>query len=238
MAEALDLEPVPVTVTGAATLESPYPVTDFAAASVATAGVALAGLLDALDLGRSTVTVRPRALRGLVRGRRAPGRLGSRRRRGTRSPATTCASDGWIRLHTNAPAHRAAALRVLGVEAVRERVARAVAALAGRRARDRDRRRGRVRGGHAVARRSGRSIRRARRSRGEPLVAREKTDEAGRLVLAGGRATRERRSPGCACSTSRACSPDRSRPGCWPASAPTCCASTRPTGTSPRSCPT
>src|SRR5207253_10687567 len=58
MAAALELPAVPVTVTGAATLESPYPVTDFAAAAVATAGVSLAALLDALDLGRSTVTVR------------------------------------------------------------------------------------------------------------------------------------------------------------------------------------
>ncbi len=38
------------------------------------------------------------------------------------------ARDGWIRLHTNAPHHRAAALRVLGAAAEREAVARAVAA--------------------------------------------------------------------------------------------------------------
>jgi hypothetical protein len=37
------------------------------------------------------------------------------------------AADGWIRLHTNAPRHRAAALRVLGVEADRDGVAVAVA---------------------------------------------------------------------------------------------------------------
>ncbi len=36
------------------------------------------------------------------------------------------AADGWIRLHTNAPHHRAAALRVLGVEADRSAVAAAV----------------------------------------------------------------------------------------------------------------
>jgi hypothetical protein len=36
------------------------------------------------------------------------------------------ALDGWIRLHTNAPHHRAAALRVLGVEGDREWVAAAV----------------------------------------------------------------------------------------------------------------
>ncbi|MBW4041942.1 MAG: acyl-CoA transferase [Acidobacteria bacterium] len=36
-------------------------------------------------------------------------------------------SDGWIRLHTNAPRHRAAALRVLGVSADRDEVAAEVA---------------------------------------------------------------------------------------------------------------
>ncbi len=38
-------------------------------------------------------------------------------------------ADGWIRLHTNAPHHRAAALRVLGVPPERDAVAAAVAAL-------------------------------------------------------------------------------------------------------------
>ena len=36
------------------------------------------------------------------------------------------ASDGWIRLHTNAPHHRDAALAVLGVSADKEQVTRAV----------------------------------------------------------------------------------------------------------------
>ncbi|MCP4962495.1 MAG: acyl-CoA transferase, partial [Actinomycetia bacterium] len=36
-------------------------------------------------------------------------------------------ADGWIKLHTNAPHHRAAALKALGVEADREKVASAVA---------------------------------------------------------------------------------------------------------------
>ncbi len=36
-------------------------------------------------------------------------------------------SDGWIRLHTNAPHHRAAALRVLGVDGDKDAVTRAVA---------------------------------------------------------------------------------------------------------------
>jgi crotonobetainyl-CoA:carnitine CoA-transferase CaiB-like acyl-CoA transferase len=38
------------------------------------------------------------------------------------------AADGWIRLHTNAPHHRAAALKVLGVPADKARIAKAVAA--------------------------------------------------------------------------------------------------------------
>ncbi len=42
-------------------------------------------------------------------------------------PSTGSERHGWIRLHTNAPRHRAAALRVLGVEAEREHVAAAVA---------------------------------------------------------------------------------------------------------------
>ncbi len=37
------------------------------------------------------------------------------------------AKDGWIRLHTNAPHHRAAALKVLGVAADKDTVAKAVA---------------------------------------------------------------------------------------------------------------
>lgn len=40
------------------------------------------------------------------------------------------ASDGWVRLHTNAPAHKAAALAVLGLEAVADRTTVASAASA------------------------------------------------------------------------------------------------------------
>ncbi len=48
---------------------------------------------------------------------RRSGRTAGRwQRRGTRSPATTGRRDGWIRLHTNAPHHRAAAQRVLGAQ--------------------------------------------------------------------------------------------------------------------------
>ena len=41
------------------------------------------------------------------------------------------ARDGWIKLHTNAPHHRAAALSVLGCEPIRESVARVVATWSG-----------------------------------------------------------------------------------------------------------
>ena len=54
---SLGLSPDAV-LTGPATLASVYPVSELAAASVATAGVALAELLDALGLGRPAVTVR------------------------------------------------------------------------------------------------------------------------------------------------------------------------------------
>ncbi len=236
MAEALQLEPVPVTVTGAATLESPYPVTDFAAASIATAGVALAGLLDALDLGRSTVTVRRELSEGWFAGAVRPV--------GWSPPppwdaiaGDYLASDGWIRLHTNAPAHRAAALRVLGVEAVRESVARAVAgwqaealetAIVDE-------------GGCAAVMRSPAEW--AKHPQGaavarEPLVARKKTDAGGRLLLplAGHPGASARRAAGARPhSRARRTGGDSA---CWPASAPTCCASTRPTGRNPRSFPT
>ena len=39
--------------------------------------------------------------------------------------------DGWIRLHTYLPHHRAAALKALGVEATREKIAAAMGAQSG-----------------------------------------------------------------------------------------------------------
>lgn len=126
MSEALGVDVGAVNVTGTATLESPYPVSDLAAASVAAVGAALTALLDAGGIPGVAATVRrERADAWFRAGVRPVGWV---------APAPWdavagdyAASDGWIRLHTNAPHHRQAALRVLGVEADRDAVARAVA---------------------------------------------------------------------------------------------------------------
>jgi len=127
MGEALGVDVAGVTVTGTATLESPYPVSDLAAASVASAGAALTELLAAGGIPNTTATVRRELADAWFRAGVRPV--------GWVAPAPWdpiagdyAASDGWIRLHTNAPHHRQAALRVLGVEAEREAVARAVEA--------------------------------------------------------------------------------------------------------------
>ncbi len=126
MGEALGVDVAAVNVAGAATLESPYPVSDLAAASVAAAAAALTELLDAGGVAGATATVRrERADAWFRAGVRPVGWVAP-------SPWDPIAgdyatSDGWIRLHTNAPSHRQAALRVLGVEADRDVVARAVA---------------------------------------------------------------------------------------------------------------
>jgi hypothetical protein len=122
---------IPVHIGGSATLDSAYPVSDLATASVATAALAAAELCQELGYRVNAV----RLDRGLVDawfgmaltpvGWSIP------------SPWDPIAGDypttggGWIRLHTNAPHHRAAALRVLGVSGERERVANAVARWAG-----------------------------------------------------------------------------------------------------------
>ena len=138
---------------------------------------------------------------------------GRRRRRGTRSPATTARADGWIRLHTNAPAHRAAALRVLGVPGRAGGRRGGRRRLRGRRARGRRRRGGRLRGAHAHRRRVGRAPA-GRSVLAEPLIASPHRVRRGSRSSSPGRPTG--RWPGCACSTSPACSPDRSRRGSSP----------------------
>jgi CoA-transferase family III len=134
MATALGLDPAaPVSITGAATLDSAYPVSDLATASVATAAIAAAGLCDAVGLGRPEVAVD----RGLADtwfgyaltpiGWTIPSPWDAIAGDYATLGAGDGSGSGWIRLHTNAPRHRAAALRVLGVEADRDRVAEAVA---------------------------------------------------------------------------------------------------------------
>ncbi len=126
LGEALGLDVVGVNVRGVATLESPYPVSDLAAASVAAAAAGLVALLDAAGLPGGGATVRRELADAWFRaGVRPVGWI---------APAPWdalagdyAASDGWIRLHTNAEAHRLAALRVLGVDPERSAVERAVA---------------------------------------------------------------------------------------------------------------
>lgn len=108
---------------GGGGLVSAFAVSDLAAGSVGAAGLAVAELAG---LGGAAVRV-DRRLASLWFG-------SSIRPDGWRMPPAWDAvagdyrtGDGWIRLHTNAPHHRAAALGVLGAAAERDAVAAAVA---------------------------------------------------------------------------------------------------------------
>ena len=110
---------------GRGSLPSVFAVSDLASASIATAGVALSGLLG--TVGAAPPVVVDRRLASLWF-------AGSLRPEGWEPPPAWdpvagdyAAADGWIRLHTNAPRHRAAALTVLGVAPLRDAVAAAVA---------------------------------------------------------------------------------------------------------------
>lgn len=112
---------------GSGGLPSAFAVADFAAAAVGVAGAAVIELIAATSGELQTVTV-DRRLASLWFG-------SSIRPQGWELPGPWdsiagdyAASDGWIRLHTNAPHHRAAALEVLDVFPVRAHVARAVRA--------------------------------------------------------------------------------------------------------------
>lgn len=116
---------------GRPTLESFYPVSALATASIGIAGLAATDLRRALDLSGGDVIV-DRGLADAWFGQ-ALHPIGWE----LPSPWDAIAGDyrtlesdrgpGWIRLHTNAPYHRAAALRVLGVAADKAAVTRAVA---------------------------------------------------------------------------------------------------------------
>ena len=115
-----------VRVTGAGDLPSVFPVTDLAAASVGAACLAVAELVAARHGTRPDVAA-DRRLASLWFG-------SSLRPLGWELPPAWDAvagdyraTDGWIKLRTTAPHHRAAALAVLGVPAERDQVARAVA---------------------------------------------------------------------------------------------------------------
>ncbi|GAA4338942.1 CoA transferase [Pigmentiphaga soli] len=119
-----------VALTGAGDLSSVFATTSLAVASIAAAGLAVAELAAA----RHGALPRLRADRRLASFWFAD----SIRPDGWALPPAWDAvagdyrcADGWIRLHTNAPHHRAAALAVLGVPAERERVAQVVAGWSG-----------------------------------------------------------------------------------------------------------
>jgi crotonobetainyl-CoA:carnitine CoA-transferase CaiB-like acyl-CoA transferase len=119
-----DAAPVSVEVTGAGTLPSAFRVSDLAVSSIAAAGV---------ELARLTSPDAPPAVT-VDRGLAAHWFHLSIRPDGWTVPPIWDAvagdyrtSDGWIRLHTNAPHHRAAALTVLDVPAERAAVESAVA---------------------------------------------------------------------------------------------------------------
>jgi hypothetical protein len=111
---------------GSGDLPSVFAVSDFAAAAIAAAGAAV-GELVATRFGVSPRITVSRRLASLWFGF-------SIRPAGWTLPAPWdpiagdyATADGWIRLHTNAPHHRDAALSVLGVSADKSAVSRAVA---------------------------------------------------------------------------------------------------------------
>jgi hypothetical protein len=126
LGDGLGLDGDGVELTGQPGLESFYPVSALAVASIGAAGAAASELSVALGHGSRVVVVD----RGL-----ADAWFGfALRPIGWELPSPWDAIagdyrtvDGWIRLHTNAPHHREAALRVLGVAADRTAVADAVA---------------------------------------------------------------------------------------------------------------
>lgn len=124
---ALDLPPQSgdrVRFVGKERLPSCFPVSELANATIGAAGAALGALMQQHGAAREVT----------IDGRLAALWFGfSIRPLGWELPspwdaiAGDCqARDGWIKLHTNAPHHRAAALRVLGCEPAREQVAKVV----------------------------------------------------------------------------------------------------------------
>jgi len=115
-----------VSFKGAGGLASAYPVTDLACAAVATAALSIGELIRLGGSGPRSIAV-DRVLSSIWFGT-------SLRPMGWTVPTAWDAiagdyrtRDGWIRLHTNAPHHRAAAERVLSTHGGKEAVAHAVA---------------------------------------------------------------------------------------------------------------
>ena len=123
-----------LTIGGSGALPCTFPYTEFATAAIACATLAVSGLTTgaAGDYGLGTSAASPQV--NVDRRLASFWFQTSLRAQGWSSPplwdpiaGDYPTADGWIRLHTNAAHHRAAALAVLEVEAQREAVARAVA---------------------------------------------------------------------------------------------------------------
>lgn len=123
---ALDLGPAAGRVlwSESGNLPSCFPVTALAASAVGAAALALSDLL-AVDGPRPTVTV-DRRLASLWFGFSVRPQGWSLPGGGDAVAGDYRAGDGWIKLHTNAPSHKAAALAVLGCGPTRDAVERAV----------------------------------------------------------------------------------------------------------------
>ncbi|MHC6227142.1 CoA transferase [Pseudomonas sp. X10] len=126
IAKELALDPAAVRWHGSGALPSTYAVTELASASIAVAGLALAKLLQEQTGAEPLVQVDRRLASFWF--------ASSLRPLGWQAPPLWDAiagdyatSDGWIRLHTNAPHHRAAVERVLGAANERAEVLRRVA---------------------------------------------------------------------------------------------------------------
>lgn len=124
-----------VAITGEGALPSVFAVTEFATAAIGAAGLAMAEFAAAGAGAAGPDSTGPGAISQVTVDRRlASIWFGTTLRPvGWSAPplwdavaGDYRAADGWIRLHTNAPHHRDAALAVLGVAADRDAVAQAV----------------------------------------------------------------------------------------------------------------
>jgi hypothetical protein len=122
--------PQPVDFVSSGALASAFPVTDFASATVATAGLAIADLIGSSGGSQPSVTIDRRLVSFWF--------FASLRPIGWALPPIWDpiagdyeTQDGWIKLHTNAPHHRRAAQRVLGPHSDKDAMAQAVRAWRG-----------------------------------------------------------------------------------------------------------
>ena len=114
-----------VILSGRGAFPAAFAVSDFATAAVAAAGLALSELIWARFGTAPEVTV-DRRLASLWFGMSVNPQGWSLPPPWDPIAGDYAARDGWIKLHTNAPRHRAAALDVLGVAADKEAVSAAV----------------------------------------------------------------------------------------------------------------